>query len=518
VERDERVQHRRPKRHLGEALVQRGVRVPPALVEAHGLGERAPERPAQVCEHGVGEAAVERAVVLRVGGPGRREREDPARARGVAALVEQLGGEPPPLRAPRVQDDAGRGVDAPAGEADRAVDAGDRGQRGEQAVRDALDVLVVADEARVGHEVEQEGRAAAVLVLVRCDAGLAALEVVEGLDGEQHEVPDLRGERDHPHAAQDVLEARAAQLLARVRVGLGRGLVRRGLDPPEGALGEPERVALDGRGEGLVAPRGALEGGERRAEEAGRQEGLEGVAGLLPHPADRGVAGPVRELGQGPVEVGLARGRVREEAHGDREAVQQPRDAEPLRRGPVQGGLDAGEGGADLVRGPGRVEGREGLAPAPGALVQLHGQPVVERGHVRGGEQERVRQAGVPPRVERLLVRDPGQLGPQPEQVRGDVRLVARRARAARGQHEPDELQVDVRERLLQLVQLAGRGGRVRVRRAPGLAEEAQEPPEGLLEPGVVPDRRPQRLEPGQRRRQERPGQKGACLGFTGPA
>ena len=138
--------------------------------------------------------------------------------------------------------------------------------------------------------------------------------------------------------------------------------------------------------------------------------------------------------------------------------------------------------------------------------MQVHGQPVVEGRHVRGREQQRVPQPGVAPRVEPVLVLGPRQLGALPEQVAGDVRLVAGRGRAPEPEHVPHELQVDVRQRALHGVQLAGRGGAGVADVPAGLSEQLDEPEEGRLQALVAPHGRAQGLEPLQAGREMRPG------------
>ena len=237
---------------------------------------------------------------------------------------------------------------------------------------------------------------------------------------------------------------------------------------------------------------------------------LEHGAGLLPDAPDAGPrpggSGPIRESGQRGVEIVVWGRRVGQDSHGDGKMVQKASDGEPRGSLPVDAGAEPVERGMDLVAGPGRVEGREGLSPAAGRLVQLDGQPVVQGGHVGCGDQERVQQPPVAPRVERLLMLEPREGGPGPAQVGRDVGLVLRRARPTRLQEVPDELDVHVTQGLLQRVELGRRG---RDGRGPGPArpEEAEHALEGGLERWVGPDRRAQRLEPLQLRGQERAGQ-----------
>jgi hypothetical protein len=181
----------------------------------------------------------------------------------------------------------------------------------------------------------------AVLLLVGRDAGGVALEVFERLEGEHHEVPHLRQERDDAHAAQGVVDPPVAVLAPRLSLEGDRGPVRgrAGLDQLEGALGEPDRLAVQGGREGLVPPRAALEAGEVRAEEGRGHGALEAGPGLLPDPPERG-PGPVREARQGGVEVIVGCGRVGQDAHADREVVEEARDGETPRAVPVEGGVE----------------------------------------------------------------------------------------------------------------------------------------------------------------------------------
>lgn len=322
---------------------------------------------------------------------------------------------------PRAQYDAGWRIDAPSGEPDRGLYARDGGQRGEELVYGPLDVPVIAEERRVGHEVQEQGRGAAEALVVGLDTGRARREMVRGFASEHHQVSDLRGECDHAHAAQDVLDPREALLFARgVQRVDGVGLIRLGLDPFEAALGEPQGLALDDGREGVIAPRGLAETRERRAQQAGREAALERVARLLPNAPERGaLVGPVGKAGQGLVQVRLfSRRGVGQEAHGDGETVEDAGDAQASGPLPVDRRLDAGNGRADLVRGAGGVQGCQGVAPPGALLMELDGQPVVQDGHVGRGEQKRVQEPPVAPAVERVHVPEPGELGLEAEQLR----------------------------------------------------------------------------------------------------